>query len=597
VIVVGGCSFKGTGTPADPIDGAGSIIADGGADASGMLAWSLHTKAELEDPGAEPTQPATIAGGVISSRDLIEPTAWTIGGLWTRASDTDNFPDPVGVTWATVTSYTPTAVAAIGLPVGNYYAATYPSGLGLTDADYFAVWCEGEIFLETGQHGFTLDADDAAFIELDVDGTTKRLEDRYSTNNGTLQVDVANSGWYPIRIAFGEFNTDAWLRIRHDPPGNAPDAPLAIDRLRYATTTTEGLVRTAFDSEELGRQRGVTRMASPLINEDYGNGAPIDLGLTSADYFSQRFAGQVWIDQAGTYGGQVISDDGFRLALDGTWVAGDLTGASQTAAIPDTAFERGWHDLVFDHQENGGSSHLELTLGGVPGDGHIPATVLRPVLSARERLAAGASTAGQAAIPTSMQVVMPAPGDAELVELTIVVNAPGAHWGDDTIDLQTPWGTTYRVRNRVDATGAVVVDRIDAAVLQPAGSHPVAGTWTVAVDDVGGGNDGNLASVELTARYKGGSPAIAATTTYTSGVHDFGAPQAVSGVTVRASTPPGSSATLALRACDALPCSGPFQPAGVFPLAASRYVQVQVELTSDGIAIPFVDDIDVYTAR
>jgi subtilisin-like proprotein convertase family protein len=585
------CSFPGNPGNPDVIDGPGSVIADGGADAQGVVGWTLRTREELADPGADPASPAAITGGVISPRDLVEPSAYAIGGLLVRASTSQEFIDP-NISWAAVTAFPATNAIAYALPTGEYFGPTNPRGVGIADPDFWTVWGEGEIFLEAGTHAFQLDVDDAGFIEIDAGGT-RRISDHVSTTPPALSFAVAADGWYPIRVAVSDFDQDAWWRIRHDPPGAPPDAPLGTWRLRHIVDGVEGVSRTAFDSEELGRQRGVTLLSAPLLVEDYGAAEPSDLGISNGDYYSQRFAGQVWVDAEMEYAATVDVDDGFRLALDGTWLADELTSGPAIVELAPVELARGWHDLVFDHQENAVIARAIVSFTGTP-TGPIPASVLRPVVSARDRVAAVVGVPQNGNVPATVMIPVSAPPDAEVLDVTIVTNWPGAHWDDDVVDLQTPWGTQVRVRDRVNASGALVVNRLAAADLPSPGARPAAGMWLVTVDDVAGGNDGTLQNVELTIRYRGGPGSIAPATTYTSGVHDFGTPRQVSGVAVRASTPDGSGATLGIRTCDVLPCTGAFLPAEGFPFAAARYAQVQVQLTSDGSTAPFVDDIDVY---
>jgi hypothetical protein len=581
-----GCSF-----PAGDVRDGGAVDAPGG-DAAGVIAWSLHTGEDFEDDGADPAGPHTFGGGVIR-RDLIEPVAYTVGGLRTRASNTGVFAE-LGFAWSDVIAFAPTDATAIALPAFDF-EQLYPGGLGINNSDSYALWSEGEIYLEAGAHTFELEVDSTAFLEIEAD-EVHRTDDRADTAPAPVTFSVTATGWYPIRLAFSNSTSEAFLRIFHDPPGAAPRAPLVAHRLRTLATDLTGVVRTAWDSEGLGRLRGATVFGGELVDEDYGNGEPGGMGLTSGDAYSQRFAGQVWIDAAGDYSGNVISDDGFRFALDGVWLVDELPASAQTLLLPTRALERGWHELAFDHQENGGDAHVELQQ--IYGDAidQIPAALLRPVTTTRERLAIASTPPANGPrpqVPASVDVELIAPDGAELIGLTVAVDVPGAHWDGDVVDLTTPWGTTIRIRDRVDG-GAAVANALTAAQLDPDAAHSPSGLWRIAVDDVEGGDEGEIARVELTARYRGGFGPIPPTAIYTSGVHDFGAPRQVSGVALRASTPAGSTATWAIRVCDALPCDGEFVTAAQLPLPAARYAQLQVTLGSDGDAAAFVDDIDVY---
>src|SRR5688500_8404389 len=83
-----GCSFKGLGdSDGAPIDSPVSIIADAGADAAGVIGWTLRTRAEFDDPGAD-NGALSHKQTAASSHDVLEPVAYQILGLLGHAANT-----------------------------------------------------------------------------------------------------------------------------------------------------------------------------------------------------------------------------------------------------------------------------------------------------------------------------------------------------------------------------------------------------------------------------------------------------------------------------------------------------------------------------
>jgi hypothetical protein len=603
-----GCSFTGLGPSDAPVDSV-SIIADAGADAAGVIGWSLHTKTDFDDLGADPTMPPSFVTSLASTRDLLEPAAYQLGGLLGRASNTQLFNSKDApwdaVAWAAAPSTT--AQSSIDLPLGDY-GTRFPTGLGIDSGESFCTWWEGEIYLEAGSHNFSLDVDSSGFVEIDLPDGTFRVGDDVATLSATvgITIDDGLTGYFPIRIAHSEGTGPSRLNFLHQPPAVVALSTLEHARLRARASELTGAVRNGFDDLLLGDPVGVTRFEDTLIGEDYGGGFPPEVGITDHDTWSQRLAGQVWIDVAGGYAMHVISDAGYRVTFDGV-VVGDPArfddGQHDDTIDLGTAVSRGWHDLAVDHQDDTGNTDLDIALiDPAQAPDKIAVTELRPLSTGRERIVSDAAPVGYDPLPGQMFVRLAAGRLTEVVELAVTYQIDHPAWQELELTLVTPWGEPVVIRTGVAQPGnaeQTVTQLVPAAMIpvNPGNdTRPATGRWQLDVDDIVGGDAGALIRWSITARYTGGPPAIAPTAQYTSGVHDFGSPRQVSGLTASASTPIGSAAAIALRTCTALPCTGEFVPATAmtFPLPAAQYVQIQVAFTSEGIESPFVDDVDVY---
>jgi subtilisin-like proprotein convertase family protein len=263
---------------------------------------------------------------------------------------------------------------------------------------------------------------------------------------------------------------------------------------------------------------------------------------------------------------------------------------------------RGWHDLAIDHRETGGTARLDVQVAQGPVTGAIPAAILRPVTTGRERIAGAHSAQVIDPIPAASTVFVDTGRTSQAVELVVVYDLEHPAWNELRLTLTAPWGAQVVIRDGAGQAGdgrQVIGQTVTLTHLaeHPTGGYPVAGLWRLAVEDFANSDQGTLYRWAMTVRSTGGPGAIPDTAVYTSGVHDFGAPRAITGLTATASTPPGTTAQLAVRACGVLPCTGEFVGSSALPLPAARYAQVQVRFATDGIATPFVDDIDVFVAE
>lgn len=600
VCAAAACQYHGRavddGAPIDAPDES----ADGGADANGVVAWTVDTRDDFIDPGADVSQRAVLFGVAAADRGVIEPVAYVIGGLLGRASNSQLFTTETEP-WSTLATADANPATTIDDPSGDY-GTGFPVGLGITSGDSYTVWWEGEVFLEAGNHQVYVQSDDWAFMEIDVGGV-QRAQDNSAIGSGAINFSVPADGYYPIRAALDENSGTSQLLIFHQAPGQAGFGILSAGRLRVRANELAGVLRHGFDDMQLGSPSGTTRAEVDFLDENYGSGYPDDVGITDHDTWSQRLTGQFWLDATVIPTIHVTSDDGYRVVLDGTVLdaaaAFDASGHDDMLESP-IVLDRGWHDLAIDHQDVSGNTDLAVAIGAPPVA--VVAKDLRPVSTSRERIASGIAVPGAVTIDGFKQATIDAGRLTDAVEYSITYELDHTNWSELTVTLTAPWGATALIRDHVpqSGNGDQVVTQIVPATLVPenpgSGTRPVSGLWSLAVADTASPQSGSLIQFAITARYKGGPGAIEPESRWVSGVHDFGTARSISGVTRIASTPTGSAVTITLRTCDALPCTGNFvsTAAMTFPLPPTRYAQLAVDATSNGTASWFVDAIDVY---
>jgi hypothetical protein len=313
--------------------------------------------------------------GVVTPWGTLEPAAFVIGGLHARAFAGNQV----------AADDTFEAVAAkLGAAIGAGYrqllvdhgAAGRPRGLGLARSTDYTVLYEGEILLSIGIQELEVVADDRAVVELALNGVVFGQRVASSGSTAKMPLDVRQPGWFPIRIAYGQGGGAA--RVVLTTVQNQNRTPVGPDRLRARVTDHAGVVAFGFDSPVLVLPRGET--ALPSIDAAYGLAAPpidLDLGI---DRFSIRYAGQLRIDDPGSYTFRAElaagSDDSYRLWIDDQLVATSWPG-SDPIASGTLDLAAGWHDLVFDHADGIGNAEVRLRMNDAP----IEPERLRPAVA------------------------------------------------------------------------------------------------------------------------------------------------------------------------------------------------------------------------
>ncbi|MDB4960741.1 MAG: hypothetical protein JWP01_740 [Myxococcales bacterium] len=550
-----------------------------------------------------------LTDGAIAPRGVIEPAAFVIGGLRARAFDGNLVTDA---------STYDTVVAAVGPELGFGYrqvprdwsadSVPRPRGLGLTSSSTFTLLYTGEIALPQGMVTLEALADDRVVAQVALDGTT--FGERLFAHNAsaTITLNVPAAGWYPIRAAYGQAGGVQKLSFAITPSGMARVA-VDGDRLRARVTEDRGLVASAFDGK--GLLAAAQESAVRTIDEDYAFGAPAhDVGVSTVDRYSMRFAGQLKIDEPGMY--TFTADIGTEAGdLYRIWIDDKLV-AQRWPPTPDVpmvtlALEPGWHDLLVDFGEEDLSAKIQLVMSG-PGipSGPIDPQRLRPAVAfgltapyvalTTYPLADATSTA-----PGVTQVNMPlvAPAGAKIAAVDYGFAIANQRLSDLTVDL-------------LDCHGAMTVSPLAAGVpyyyyaADPScAGMPVmpAAPWAWRVTDSVPGNGIGLgtpviALPVLVATYSGGDRRPFATAiTFMSKPHPT--PGAISYAPIKVTADlRGASINVEIRAAaDAASLAQATwvpAPADAPPsLAAGDVVQYRFSILTNGWQFPTVDKVEV----
>jgi hypothetical protein len=561
----------------------------------GVEVWSFD---DIVDFGTTTEDRSNI---VIATRGALEPPAYLTGAVIARGSSTFTFDDPAAVSWQQVVD------GAVGSRVGVIRTSDIqlgpraPVGMGIVATDRWTIRGESEVFLDAGRWVFAFQADDHGFLELSAGGGDFQRVVNASNGEATGTFEAPVSGWYPVRFALCDISGSAAVRVRFSGPGVANAIAIPRHRLRARVDAMAGLVQYAWD-DKLGKGDLAARVdTTELASIDWRNDGPTDLGLTDENDFTIRWAGQLRIEKAGEYELRYLSDDGQRLWIDGQLVtdAWDTTSHSQTT-LP-IQLDVGWHDIVIDHTEGGGTANAFLTIVSGPelAGQPLPLDRLRPVEARSVRFESGVNHT-DAPLPDSGRVEVPivfsgAPG-ARATSANVVVgfNHPG--WNEVRGELVSPGGTVVDLFPAPPSGAGGAVGHFAPIFASPLA---IDGTWRLRLLDLqSNGTSGSATEFAMTLHYAGGEPPVATTASYQSSVRDLGSasPEVLS-VQWTPRAPAGSTVSIRVRTCaDSADCadqawSEPLaDPAGSpLPITAQRYLQWRAEMTSDGDATPSLE--------
>ena len=581
--LVAGCSFAPSGDPAGD---------DGGVDDDGNRTVFLR-----DDSAADFAVVGAVADHlVIEPWGAIAPAAYHAGGLVAHAANDQRFSEPENTTWTTVTG-----ASAAGTGLWAHPLSGDPIGVGLDSGDSWTYWAEGEVWLDAGATTFLLDADDAGFIEIAAPGGdfTRVANARLGVGSGTY--NAATTGWHAIRLAvveaFGGSRFDVQLYVGD----SVTPVPLAGPRLRARTDGLRGMMLDGWDTSLLQGPPEHTVSDAALVDARFQGGAPVGVGITSADFWSLRWSGQFYVTMPGSYSLRVESDDGHRLYVGSQLVTDALVGAGadRTAAVVLVA---GWNDVVLDLNENSGDASVRMRVVGGPEPGlqsELPATRLRPLAPRGERL----ETVGDATdllIPDndpngaarSIKVAGLTGATVASVDVIIGLNHPRV--ADLQVRLVHPGGNEVLLRNNSAEGGSGPRSlRFTTEVFD---DTPADGEWLVKITDTAQAQTGSLTDVQLAVHMANGPDQIARAASYTSVVRDLGdGVRSIDTVHLGARVPAGAGVAVRLRGCDApdacaaVPWSSPLADGDSAGLPPRRYVQYRIELTSGGEREPEVD--------
>ncbi len=578
------CGFAPSGeTPA---------TVDGGVDDDGDVTVTLR-----DDTLADFTVAGTASPDlVIEPWGALAPAAFHAGGLVAHGVNTQRFTDPSTATWAGVTAGTP---AGTGLYTRPFTGD--PIGVGLDSGDTWTLWAEGEVYLDAGTTVFLVDADDAAFLEIAVPG-----EDFARVANATQGLDdgefvAGEAGWYPIRLAVVEGVASTRFDVQLYINGSLTPEPLAGPRLRSRVGSLRGAFLSGWDNSLFQGTPERTLTTGSLVDADFGNSTPLSLGMTAADYWSLRWATQFYVTTAGMYRLRVESDDGHRLYVDDALISDALVGGPADRSV-DIELAGGWTDLVLDVNENTGNARARLGVLSSPEpglDGALPASRLRPLEPRGERLETkgdgidrGIPDNDPAGVETKVEINGLPGATVDSVDVMVALNH--SRIADLQIRLVHPSGDEVLLRtNSTDGGNGNRSLRFNVATFD---DTPAAGAWGLRVTDTAQGNSGTLLDFQVAVHMANGPDQVARTASFTSLVRDLGAGViAIDTVHLGARIPAGTTIQVRLRSCDApeLCATTAWSPAitdgGTPAMAPARYIQYQLELTSDGSRAPELD--------
>jgi subtilisin-like proprotein convertase family protein len=597
---------SGGGDDAAPIDGAPPIDAE--VPDAMLLDAQLEARSITDDAFADFASAAT-TGTVVETWGAVAPVAYYTGGLLQRGSDTGYFTDGMTATWTDVAGFTSTGKNSIMWHSAANWVADTPPSVGLTDPDFWSQWFEGEIWLEAGSWTFYLLVDDHGFIEIAPPGSssyTKVVGANWNVE-GSGVFDAAAAGWHPFRYAIAEQAGSAEVTLRFAGPG-VGQQPIPRHRFRARVDQIQGMVQAGFDESRGVGDVDTTIDAIGPGNTNWNTGNPGDLGMTAADAFSVRWAGQFRVDLGGTYTFRYQTDDGQRLWIDGIKVIdswGDTVVNAVTGALN---LAPGWHDLVIEQSEWVGGAAATLTVESGPelvGQA-LPVFRLRPVEGRAERVCPGVNhddvAIGDLATVQS-SVVVTAPPSATVTGIDLQLAYTHTYRGDMVFRLRAPSGTEVVVFDPSDSTSGSWTERF---VVTGLNGQLASGTWTLVAQDAASQDTGTLLDFAVTPHFAGGDPPIPTASSFESSVRDLGTGTilSVDTLTWAERLPAGSDIAVSVRTC-ALPgdcAAAPWSPAVTAPggapaVGAARYLQYRIDFTSDGDRAPALEWLRVdYTA-
>jgi hypothetical protein len=587
------CSFDGGGAPPD------------GGPPPGELEKVLDSTDDFK--AGSPVEASTYT----SAAGTVEPTAWLPGLL---LAEIDDVAGPYG-TWAMKPART--AMVNVGLMAPPFDSVPKPPG---APNGGFVLWFSGEIRLNAGPQklAFSVAGNAAAFADiLGPSGSVLAT----CTDVSECAIDAPVPGWYRLHMAWSRSATatNNGLELQWAAGTGVPSA-IALDRLRVAVHESE-LAGWRVEGYEFQRTfshllHGIALNYKQPFSLSW---TPSLLGLDGATASpTYRNAGQLRILQEASYD-FAISADGeaaYRLWIDGEWVTQAERFNPQPSGVKGETASRvlaaGWHDIVLEGYEQGGTSNdVRLTFGKTGQALKPPATAdVRPLLGAGTAVTDGL-TSNSVALVKDVFV-------SQIVNVAAVANAPEASAVDVSLRLQPrAWqGLEARIRSpgsgttiplTLDVTGLVVDQLGDVhASLTKAqlGTAPVSGIWTVEVKHPNaGGNLGGanvLSRARINVHYKGGptvgSPEkqIALSSRY-SRTLSLDKPRELRSLLATAIQPAGSKVEASLQICTdatATSCGADILPTELAVMKpTAQHLKLSVTFTSDGFAAPILDKL------
>lgn len=609
LLIAAGCGFRATQGAPDA-SAPGELV---------PVTWSFPGAAELAAPGY------VAIAMTIDARGALTPAAYGYGGLVARSQANNKVWAHGQVGWAALD---PTTVTGVGLWRGDAIDTGGLDYLGIPNKpSKVTLWLEGEVWLEAGSsEQFALHANDVAFIDIASPGSAVYMP--VMESDATVTVPVPMTGWYPIRIGYSDGDNNGDFSFMHT-DGAGPMAPWSHDRLRARVGELSGVFRTVFGRQIFGG--GVPAGRMPVANleaTDLLNATDFDLtpqGLGDDDW-SARYAGEFYAAEAGAYTLQVTSDDGNRVRL-GTavkqtaWTRDTGVGFDPAVTTVTANLAAGWNDLAIDYNEVTGARamHAEIQGPGLSGAVPVPRALLRPVEAADDRMALGTDDTardiqndGGPTNPATATVHFTGFPGEKVSSIDVTLDAESDHWNQIRADLEVPpGGAAFRRRIR-DHDRDIGGRRLVQASVPPGDSDlaallggPSTGDFKLHVyDDAGGGNHSTLRGATITLHTAGGPERIARTATWRSAVLDAGTTvRTIDGISWDQRVPDGTGLEVHIRVCQQAGCSDDpawspaVAPSAAVAIAPGRFLQVEVDMTSNGLVEPELRGLAVMYRR
>jgi subtilisin-like proprotein convertase family protein len=557
----------------------------------------------IDDTAADFSRGApTVSGATITPWGTVEPRAY-VGGAWLAAGkDGALFTNETTADWTTLTGETGRAFL---IQTMTDVGTGVPPSLGIPgNADAFTVWGAGELYLVAGTHQLALDVDDHGFFDVDLGGGYQRVVTAAFTAPKQQSLAVAAAGWYPIRYGWADTGGGARISLQHQAPGDAALAAVQPARMRANMTLDQGAMVLGFDEGYLTQGSGLRLWDAPLVDQDFGNGNPSDLGITNPDYWSARWTGQVRIEADGMYGFHLDTDDGHRLWIDGNRVDDHLGVAAITTDVAPLHLDPGWHDVAFDQMDATGAARAILHVASGPElvGAAFPRDRVRAVVTGRERLFVGSVIASgggdtipdQGQLTKQLAVALPADAVVNAVDYRIYLEHTRAQ--ELTATLSAPDGTMATIfANQTGNLNGAILGTTDGFNGKHAG-----GTWTLVVADNTKNTTGRFHDLYVTIHYHTGSDAsVEQVATFTSAPRVFPEPVHVTQASWATRQAAAANMTFELRGCAAtctteLWTAVPSNPGTVTGVSGIA-IQYRATLHGDGTAVPALDRVTIET--
>jgi hypothetical protein len=283
-----------------------------------------------------------------------------------------------------------------------------------------------------------------------------------------------------------------------------------------------------------------------------------------------------------------------------------------------TQLSPGWNDLFVDYDQVRGNRFLRVQMQRPDGmTVEIAPDHLRPVESSDDRLVSADDETSHTIVdnggPTMPGVAtfnVPGYVGETVGSIDVTFFALSPHSDQLRTDLETPGGT------RVPIRGHAAIDNMQGAqvTIPPSAvdalgtllNGPAKGAWKLDVyddDPAGGAGNSTLIAAKLTLHTKGGPDKIARSAQWKSAVIDATTTVLeIDGITWKERVPAGARCEVHLATCQQADCADAvWSPAVIKGMAFSvppvRYLQLRVDMTSDGTREPELSSLTIMFRR